>query len=292
MSKARSRSFHVAAATVLACVLATISGDLALAQSESPRWQRSAAAPETVPAVFHSNHVMNLPTAETWQKSMFQFEISHRFLNPLSSGYETFYGLDGPANIRLGLGWAPTDRTTVTLARSNLNGSVDLQLKWKIFHGLALKQKSAVALMVGAAWDTNSPMYESSNHRAWQFYAQAPVNARFGGLALGVSPAYVYNSIPESSEIEHSFTVGLYGQYYLTTLLSLMAEWNLMEPGYYYEYHPMAVGIELETGGHFFKIVFTNTGRINPSQYLPGSTSSGNPDNWQLGFNITRLLKF
>jgi len=292
MSKGQRRPFHVAAAILLTGALVALPGECALAQSEGPQWQRSAPAPEAVPAVFHSNHVMNLPTAETWQKSMFQFEISHRFLNPLSSGYETFYGLDGPANIRLGLGWAPTDRTTVTLSRSNLNGSVDLQLKWKLFHGLALGQKSALALMAGAAWDTNSPMYESTHHRTWQFYAQAPLNARFGQLALGISPAYVYNSIPESSEIEHSVTLGMYGQFYVSSLLSFMAEWNLIETGYYYEHHPMALGIELETGGHFFKIVFTNTGRMNPSQYLPGTTSDASPDSWQLGFNITRLLKF
>jgi hypothetical protein len=264
----------------------------ARAQSEGPHWQRTQPVPMVVPAVFHSNHVINLPTAETWQRGMFQFEILHRFLNPLSSGYETFYGLDGPVNLRLGLGWAPSPRTTITLARTNLNGNVDLQLKWKAFHGLAAKRPSAVALILGAAWDTNSPMYASTHHRAWQFYAQAPLNARWGRLALGVAPSYVYNSIPESDEIEHSLTLGLYAQYYLSSLLSILAECNVIEPGYYYEHHPMAFGIELETGGHFFKIVFTNTGKLNPSQYLPGATLDAGADHWQLGFNITRLLRF
>lgn len=278
--------------TLLSLGMAVYLSGIACAQTDSPQWKRSQAPPEPSPVVFHANHVINLPTAETWQRAMFQFEISHRFLNPLSSGYETFYGLDGPVNMRLGLGYAPTANTTVTLARSNLYGSVDLQLKWKAFHGQALRHPAAAALLVGVAWDTNSPLYESSNHRAWQFYAQAPVNARFGRLALGVTPSYIYNSIPESDEIEHSLTVGLYAQYYLSSLMSVMTEWNLIEPGYYYKHHPMAFGIELETGGHFFKIALTNTGRMNPSQYLPGATSNASPDHWLLGFNITRLLRF
>ncbi len=287
MSHERNK-FPIVAGGLFAALLATG----AQAQSEGPGWKRAEEAPDAVPVVFHSNHVVNLPTAETWQKGMFQFEISHRFLNPLSTGYETFYGLDGPVDMRLGFGWAPTATTTVTLARSNLNGNVDLQLKWKALHRLVLKVPMAAALLAGVAWDTNSPAYESTNHRAWQYYALLPVNARLGQLALGVAPAYVYNSIQESNEIEQSVTVGVYAQYYLTSLMSVLAEWDFIKPGYYYDYAPMALGIELETGGHFFKIVVTNTNRLNPSQVLPGAVLDASPDNWQLGFNITRLLNF
>ena len=274
------------------CVLACLVTAGAHAQSEEPSWTRSEQAPEAAPVVFHSNHVVNLPTAETWQKGMFQFEISHRFLNPFSTGYETFYGLDGPVDMRLGLGWAPTSNTTVTLARSNLDGNVDLQIKWKALHRAVFGVPAATALVLGGAWDTNSPAYSSTDHRAFQYYAQLPVNMRWQKLALGVAPSYVYNSIRESEGIEESFTLGAYGQVYLTSLMSVLVEWDFIEPGYYYEFHPMAFGIELETGGHFFKIVATNTNRLNPSQYLPGATLDASPDNWQLGFNITRLLHF
>lgn len=266
----------------------------ALAQEEGPHWQRAQEASDQalVPVVFHSNHVVNLPTAETWQKGMFQFEISHRFLNPFSTGYETFYGLDGPVDMRLGLGWAFRKGATVTLARSNLDGNVDLQFKWKALHRALHNIPAAVAVVAGFGWDTNSPHYSSTDNRAFQYYAQLPVNSRFGKLALGVVPSYVYNSIRQSEDIEQSFTLGTYAQYTLTRLMSLIAEWNFIEPGYYFEYHPMAFGIELETGGHFFKIVATNTNRLNPSQYLPGATHDASAENWQLGFNITRLLKF
>ena len=51
-----------------------------------------------------------------------------------------------------------------------------------------------------------------------------------------------------------------------------------------------ALGIELETGGHFFKIVVTNSIRLNQAQYLAGAFSPFEPGEWRLGFNITRLL--
>ncbi len=46
-------------------------------------------------------------------------------------GYDAFWGLDGPANIRFALGYAPTDHMVVTLGRSNVTDNLDLQLKFR-----------------------------------------------------------------------------------------------------------------------------------------------------------------
>ena len=51
-------------------------------------------------------------------------------------------------------------------------------------------------------------------------------------------------------------------------------------------------GVELETRGHFFKIVLTNQNRLNPTQFLSGTEFDFKPDEWRLGFNITRILPF
>jgi len=107
-----------------------------------------------------------------------------------------------------------------------------------------------------------------------------------------VVPSYLYNSIPQSEDVEHTLTLGLYGQYYLSSLMSLVLEWNVIEPGYYVKYDAFAWGIELETGGHSFKLVFTNSTHLNTPQYLPGTVNSSAPREWRFGFNITRLLKF
>jgi hypothetical protein len=50
----------------------------------------------------------------------------------------------------------------------------------------------------------------------------------------------------------------------------------------------MAVGFELETGGHFFKMMVTNSVYLNPSTYLAGSDFPAADDQWRLGFIITR----
>jgi hypothetical protein len=70
------------------------------------------------------------------------------------------------------------------------------------------------------------------------------------------------------------------------------AEWNAGENRGELEHDAGAFGIELETGGHFFKVFLTNSVRLNPSQYLMGTDFPFESSEWRLGFAITRLLSF
>ena len=45
--------------------------------------------------IFHSVQSANLPTAETLAEDTWLFEISHRFLPPVSDGASALWGLDG-----------------------------------------------------------------------------------------------------------------------------------------------------------------------------------------------------
>ena len=69
--------------------------------AQKVQWKRGEV-PVSHLQLFHSTHVINLPTAESMQSGDFEFEISHRFVPPIDEGYSAFWGLDGPANIRLG----------------------------------------------------------------------------------------------------------------------------------------------------------------------------------------------
>ncbi len=87
--------------------LLVLSATTAAAQ-EGPRWQRRAAQVDPPAALFHSTSSLNLPTAETMQRGVFQFEISHRFLPPLSDGPSGLWGFDGPSDSVSGTR-SPTD---------------------------------------------------------------------------------------------------------------------------------------------------------------------------------------
>lgn len=257
------------------------------------RWQRGAAKADVGVHVFRSTQSFNLPTAETIQKGNWEFEISHRFLPALSSGRRGLWGLDGPVNMRLAMGYAITDRLIATLARSNMMDNVDLSLK---VNALQIKSRvlaTAVALKTGVGWNTEVPGRRAEDSKNAQVYAQLIINTRIHkNVAIGVVPSYVNNFAIFSDDIEHTFVVGLYSQWYLGDLFSVLAEWNFSEAGFYFPNDAISLGIELGTGGHFFKILVTNSTALNPSQFLPGTTTDFSTDQWRLGFNVTRILDF
>lgn len=264
---------------------------IAHAQEEGPRWQRQDSRVDSRLSLFHSTRSLNLPTAETMQKGVFQFDISHRFLPPLSEGTKGLWGLDGPAHIRFALGYAPTNSLMVTLARSNENDNLDLEMK---YGGVAIDNDwlpLMLGLVGGASWNTDVAGRTAGDHRNFQFYGQLVANTVVDGrLGIGVVPAFVHNAVVEEADATQTFSLGLYSHYYLSDLLALIAEWNLSESLEGSPHNAASIGFHLETGGHFFKIFLTNATSLNASQFLPGATNAFVADELRLAFNIVRLL--
>lgn len=262
------------------------------AQEEKIEWKRSQTAAPTELHLFHSTQAFSLPTAEMLQKGNLQFEISHRFFPTVNTGIKNFFGLDGPVFMRLALGYALTDNLSLTLGRSNLNGNVDLRLKYRLLQVPNSFLPVVAALRLGAAWNTETGR-NSTDSRNYQYYGQLIVNALYQNvLGLGIVPSYLYNSNIFTRDIEHTVTLGTYIEGYLTHRFGLIFEWNPVISGYRLNANPMAFGFEINTGGHFFKILLTNSTYLNPSQYLAGADDPVKGKNWRLGFNITRLFGF
>jgi hypothetical protein len=273
------------------------------AQESKVIWKRSEPLTEPELQLFHSPHVVDLPTATTLQKWDVEFEISHRFIPTLGSGIDELYGIDGPVNMRLALGVALSDRFILTLGRSNVDDNLDLWAKYKLVQYRHETYPMLVAAKLGLGWNSN-PQYpviagrSGLNKRNFQVFGQLIINVLLNNkLGIGLVPSYLYNTdIRFTDETKDTFRLGSYLQYYVSPLWSLYIEWNPYISGYNLlieqEFNAFTYGIELETGGHFFKIFLSNNKFINTSQYLAGADIPVKENDWRLGFMVTRLLKF
>ncbi|MCF8240094.1 MAG: DUF5777 family beta-barrel protein [Melioribacteraceae bacterium] len=256
------------------------------------KWQRDEPAKIDM-HLFHSIQSINLPTAETLQKHDIQFEISHRFIPTLKSGSKDLWGFDGPVNIRLALGYAITDHALITLGRSNTDDNLDLWIKQRLFEIESDILPILISARAGAAWNSQPINRSSSDNRNFQYYAQLIINTmidkKFG---IGIVPSYLENAHIYCPDRQYSFSIGTNVQYYLSDMWSVLLEWNPTITGWRTRTNPVAFGVEIETGGHFFKIILSNSTQLNPSQFLAGAQDSFNDGEWHIGFNITRLLKF
>jgi hypothetical protein len=251
-------------------------------------WQTQAQV-----QVFHSVQSANLPTAETLLKGDWLFEISHRFRLPVSAGAGELWGLDGGANLRLGLTYAVTDRAMVGVLRSNFEDNLEFNAKFGAYEGGSEALPFKLAVMSGVAWNMDPAEVEGAEDNETQFYAQLLGNVLVADrLAIGVVPTYLRNPRIRDSETRNAFVLGLHGQVYVSPSISILAEWILSGAQAENAYDSGTFGVEFETRGHFFKIVVTNQVLLNPTQFLGGTPFSFKPDEWRLGFNITRILPF
>ena len=273
---------------ILICLL---SATLLPAQSGGTRWQRGARTVRDL-ELFHSTHAINLNTAETLAKGDLEFEVSHRFLPPITDGAESLYGVDGPVNMRLALGYAVSRRLLITLGRSNVADNTDLFIKWKAGQIRHSRFPMLVALRAGASYNGQLLGPIAGESRRLQPFVQLVVNTLIRNrVGIGLVPGYVRNAHIYCSSCQYSFTIGNYIQLYLSPNWSLLAEWIPTVTGWRQNHNTVALGIEIETGGHFFKILVSNNSHINTVQTHSGADLDFASGDWRLGFMITRLLK-
>ncbi len=256
------------------------------------QWQREEITEQyNTLHLFHSTQSFNLPTTEFMQKGDFEFEISHRFIPTIKSGSRDLWGFDGPVNIRFGLGYALLDDLIITVGRSNKEDNFDFTVKQKLFD---IDNKIApfnFAVKGGFAWNTEKLGSSGKNMNKPQYFVQGIFNLLYNNkFGLGIVPTYLYNNSIYCSNNSHSFTIGGYGQVYLSRMFSILAEINSTVTGWRKTHNSVSLGGELETGGHFFKVFLTNNTSLNTSQFIAGADNSFNSGELSIAFYISRIL--
>ena len=147
----------------------------------------------------------------------------------------------------------------------------------------------ALGLAGGFAVNTSPPPGVDDNET--QAYLQAILDVGVGStVAMGVVPTYVRNPRIRDRESDDAFVLGLHGRAELTEGLGLVAEWMVSEERPGQTHDSGSFGLEIRTRGHFFKLFLTNQVRMNPSQAMGGAAVEFTPDEWRLGFSITRRI--
>jgi hypothetical protein len=259
--------------------------------AQESKWKRRIVPNKLKTQLFHSTQSINLPTSETLQKGDLFFEISHRFIPTIKSGSKELWGFDGPANIRLALGYAFSDNSILTLGRSNLDNNFDLSFKHFLFESKIFSLPLTSSLLIGGSWNSDVNYSYENDFDLFQFYGQLIFNTMIEKkLGIGLVPSYLYNSHVQCKTTEYSFTLGSYMQFYFNDMYSFIVEWNPTVTGWRQDYNPVSFGFEIETGGHFFKIILTNSSDLNASQFLAGADKKFSDGDLRFGFNIIRIL--
>ncbi|NIM59637.1 MAG: hypothetical protein GTO16_11955 [Candidatus Aminicenantes bacterium] len=240
---------------------------------------------------FWGTRVINLPTTQTIGKGRFLFRVSHRYFPAIKSGYDSLYGLDGPAVILLSFGYGLRDNLDLTLARAKLDKEVELLLKWVMFEqGKILALPFSAALSLGGSLVTQSePDRKVFSADNMKFNLQVILSHQVNNtLSLVLVPAYSSNTNHWDPSSEGTFALGTGGRWMIFNDLSIIWEWVPVLAGYKDNSNGWGLGIEKKIGGHVFQVFILNSIGLTSDQFIPGGDFRLKDWNLRIGFNIFR----
>jgi hypothetical protein len=264
-------------------------------EEELKKLSDSAVAPPYIRA-FRTTRTSNGHSVETLPKGILDVKVQHRF-GYLSGGWSNFFGLDD-ATIRIGGDFGITDRLMIGGGRATYEKQWDGFLKYKILQQQTGARKMPVSLSVLFStmlqtMPTPPDLHYEPDFSDRFFYAGQVLLARkFGkGFTLQFMPTFVhYNIVPLETDKNDIFSLGLATAIRITPRADIVVEYYYNLPSTKFEdtQNSLSVGVDLETGGHVFQIMFTNASGIAERPFITESTGNFFEGDIRIGFNVSR----
>ncbi|MFN3839961.1 MAG: DUF5777 family beta-barrel protein [Cyclobacteriaceae bacterium] len=251
-------------------------------------------------ATFKGTRIINGQSVETKRKGELEFIFSHRF-GLINGGAYTLWGMDESVT-RLGLEYGLSDRFGIGIGRTSVDKTFDGYLRYKVF-----RQSNAFPVTVTAlvsvyykTYPRNSeiPVALSTEDRL-AYGTQVMIARKFNPkLSLQLNPIFIHrNTVDQDVENNDDFALGFAGRYKITRSVALSGEYLLRlnaqanQPPDYVRYDAVGLGIDIETGGHVFQLVFTNTLGMFERYTVTETYENFWDGDIHFGFNITRTFQ-
>ncbi len=255
---------------------------------------------EYVSATFKSTRLINGQTIETVGKNQLNFWISHRF-GALNTGFiDNFFGLD-EARIRLGLEYGISSLLTVGIGRSSQEKMYDFYAKYKLlrqsnimpvtmtFYG----SNALSTVATGSSLESGTVMKYNDNLERMTYTGQVLIARKFSErISLQIMPTFLHFNKSETADTPNNMVaLGVGGRFKLTKRLSITGEYyyaDFNRPTSSSYHNSLAVGFDIETGGHVFQLHFTNSRGMIERQFIAQTTKQWSDGGIFYGFNIAR----
>lgn len=247
-------------------------------------------------ATFKGTRLINGHSVETVGKNNMDFVISHRF-DRINSGFEEFFGLDA-ATIRLGLEYGINDRLMFGIGRSSFQKNFDYFTKYKLIRQTtgSTNIPISVTFFGGYAIRTQKTTPQLSGSDRSSYTAQFLIARKFSeAFSLQLSPTLIHrNRTDIFTDNKTVIASGIGGRMKLTKRTSLNGEYNYVLPNQINSNYKnnLSFSYDIETGGHIFQLLFTNSFGMTERQFITETDGSWGNGDIHFGFNISRTFSF
>lgn len=256
---------------------------------------------EYTTATFKATRILNGHSVEQMDEGQMDFRISHRFGLVNSGAYE-FFGLD-QAHIHLSFEYGIKDWIMVGIGRGTFEKTIDGFTKIKLLRqSTGLREMPLSVSYMGGIYVNGLKWSDTERENYfWQrldYAHQILIARKFSpALSLQLAPSYLHqNLVVTAADPNDIFALGAGGRLKLSKRISINAE-------YYYLfipdnetlsspiYNPFSLGIDIDTGGHVFQIILTNSVGMTENAFLGHTLGRWLDGDIHLGFNISRVFQ-
>lgn len=246
-------------------------------------------------ATFKGMQICNMQSTKLTAKGEWYVLISHRF-GDLTQGLDNFFGLDD-AYTKLGAIYGVTNWLSIGASRQTNNKIYELTAKYR----LKSQEKDGfpVTIVGYNTMDINTnlstdiyPDLEFNNRLAYT--TQLLISRKFTeAISLEMAPIYIHKNLyDQTTEKKDQFVLGFGGRYKFTKRLSVNLEYapriNAPENTVYHDL--LSMGLDIDTGGHIFQLVFSNCQTMNDVYVFSNATGKWNGGSLYFGFNLYRVF--
>lgn len=263
---------------------------------------RASGRKEPVTATFKATRIINSNSVQNLNMGVLDFRILHRF-GRIDEGFKNFFGLDN-ANTQIALDYGITDWLMVNIAHNTYKKENSGFAKVRILRQrqggmpvtlsyageISIDGTEAPKLAAGQEWKFSNRMFYTN---------QLLIARKFNDkLSLQLMPTLVHYNLVDSSKFSNNtIAIGAGGRMKVSRRVAITAE-------YFYRatnadltidrgtktYNSFSIGVDIETGGHVFQMMLTNSQGITGRTVVGQTTDTWEKGQIHFGFNISRVF--
>jgi hypothetical protein len=296
-----------------ACLMLAISVSFAaLAQevvTEEPV-KKTPAKAKPVKNTFNSIWIIDNQTVMVPQKKTFEMDIMHRF-GTINKGYDDFWGMFAPSNIRIGVSYAPINKLNIGLGITKSNMLWDVSAKYAIIQQTKSKYPVSITYYGNLSRNTTKDADGIFKYDSWRnMYFNQIIIARkiTERLSLQVAPSISHQNYVDGyykrvdsvkkvveGQMENThFAISFAGRYNVTNVTSII--FNYDQPiTKHVANNPrpnISFGFEFNTSNHAFQLFMGNYYYLSPQRNNLFNKNDFKEKQFLIGFNMTRLWNY
>jgi hypothetical protein len=250
-------------------------------------------------ATFKSTRIMNGHSVQRMPPGQLDFRVSHRF-GLVNSGLYEFFGLD-QSNAHFSFEYGILPWLMVGAGRGTYEKAYDGFAKFTLLRQSTGAREIPVSISAFSSMAITSVRWadpERTNYFSSRlsYVHQLLVARKFNqSLSFQLTPSFVHrNLVVTRDEPNDLFSVGAGGRVLLSRRISLNAEYFYLvnrkgSQGQSF-YDPLSIGVDIETGGHVFQLIFTNSLAMIEKGFIGETTGRWKEGDIHFGFNISRVF--